>query len=110
MNKYGENVNSIESWEQMAESYSNAMANEYHRHRLRVINSLIPDDLYQEGKNIFDFGCGDAIHFEQFLMRGCLINGVDVSENMITIARKNLTQKKLIQTSLNWAECRSYLT
>ncbi|MGI0482879.1 class I SAM-dependent methyltransferase [Geminocystis sp. CENA526] len=94
MKKYGKDINSKEAWDEMAKSYSEKLANEYHKHRLDVINSLIPEELYQTGKNIFDFGCGDAIHFEQFLDQGVKITGVDISPEIITLAKERLCQIK----------------
>jgi len=92
MKKYGDDIDSTAAWNEKAQGYADRLVNDYHAHRLTVINALIPDDLYQEGKAVFDFGCGDAIHFEQFLSKGCRISGVDVADEMITLARQNLTR------------------
>ena len=92
MRKYGEDIDSKESWEEMARGYSDRLISEYHRHRLEMINALIPEELYQERKDLFDFGCGDAIHFEQFLRKGARISGVDISGEMIAIAKQRLSQ------------------
>lgn len=93
MDKYGQNIESVEQWEEMAKDYAESITNEYHTHRLKVIDSLIPDDLYQAGKVMFDFGCGDALHFPQFLANDCKISGIDISSNIIDIAKQNLIQK-----------------
>ena len=90
MKKYGKDINSTEAWDQMAKEYSDQLVNLYHKHRMAVIDSLIPQDLYKTNAKIMDFGCGDAIHFEQFLQNGCSINGVDVSRDMIELAKKRL--------------------
>jgi len=101
MRKYGKNINSEEAWDQMAKNYSDQLISPYHNHRLAVINSLIPEDLYRKGKKIFDFGCGDALHFVQFLKRGCLISGIDISAEMITFAKQRLSQMNLDQDLAN---------
>ena len=93
MNKYGQDIKSGEQWEALAEDYANALTNEYHSHRLGVIDSLIPKDLYQSEKVIFDFGCGDAFHFSQFLVKGCQISGIDISSTMVDIAQQNLAKQ-----------------
>lgn len=92
MKKYGEELNSRDSWDQMAQVYSDRLSNDYHNHRLAVINALIPEELYQEGRNIFDFGCGDAVLFEKFLMNGSRISGIDISAEMIGLAKQRLSQ------------------
>lgn len=95
MKKYGTDINSTKAWDQMARGYSDRLINEYHNHRLAVINSLIPDDLYQKGRSVFDFGCGDAVHFEQFARNGCQISGIDISVEMITLAKQRLAKLNL---------------
>ena len=92
MKTYGKDINSTEAWEQIGRGYSDRLINEYHNHRLAMINSLIPEELYQEGRNIFDFGCGDAVHFEQFLRSGSCITGMDISAEMITLAKQRLSR------------------
>jgi len=100
--KYGHDISSEESWNQQAKDYSDRLMNEYHNHRLAVINSLIPEELYQEGKSIFDFGCGDAVHFEQFLRKGCLISGIDIAAEMIALAKQHLSQMNSNPDFQNW--------
>lgn len=90
MKKYGQDIDSKVSWNQMAKAYSDELSNNYHSHRLEVIDALIPEELYQYGKQIFDFGCGDAVHFDKFLQAGANINGVDISQEIITIAKNRL--------------------
>jgi hypothetical protein len=50
MKKYGEELNSRDSWDQMAQVYSDRLSNDYHNHRLAVINALIPEELYWSPK------------------------------------------------------------
>lgn len=90
MKAYGVDVSSMKKWDEMAASYSRNIANNYHHHRLAVIDSLIPDDLLESGKSVFDFGCGDAVLFEKFLSKGCSIQGCDISNEMIILARQRL--------------------
>lgn len=92
MKKYGKDIGSEESWNQMAQSYVDRLSSEYHNHRLAVINALIPEELYQEGQRIFDFGCGDAVLFEQFLKKGSRISGMDISAEMVALARQRLSR------------------
>src|SRR6266404_7597887 len=90
MDKLGRNLDSKEHWEGIAADYVGALDHRYHQHRLAVIRALIPDELFVPDRHIFDFGCGDAVHFSTFLDAGAHIEGVDISENMIEQARKRL--------------------
>ncbi len=91
MSVLGKNKNSVEYWADSAGWYAGAIDNDYHRHRLNVIRSLIPADLYRSGKRIFDFGYGDAVHFPEFLDAGAIIQGVDASPEMIGFAKDRLS-------------------
>lgn len=91
----GKELDSKPYWEQKANHYSNALENDYHHHRLNVIDALIPNSLYAPGKQIFDFGCGNAIHFPAFLQAGAQISGNDISDEMIQCAQEFLSQQNL---------------
>jgi len=93
MKKFGKEITSRESWDQMGKDYADRLLNEYHNHRLAVINALIPEELYQNGKRVFDFGCGDAVLFEQFLRKGAHISGIDISAEMIALAKQRLARE-----------------
>jgi len=79
-----------EYWTTEAQDYANKLNNSYHTSRLQVIRALIPDELYCAGKQILDFGCGDAVLFPEFLKAGANIQGVDISEEMIKLAQERL--------------------
>jgi len=83
-------LDSKDHWEGIATDYVGALDHSYHQHRLAVIRALIPDELFAAGRQIFDFGCGDAVHFRAFLDAGAHIEGVDISERMIEQARQRL--------------------
>lgn len=91
MKKLGKDQDSLMYWEQLASNYADELLNEYHKHRLEVIWNLIPEELLSQGKNIFDFGCGDAIMLSPFLEVGAQVKGIDISPEMIAIAKKRLT-------------------
>ena len=80
-------------WNDNTEKYTDAMENDYHKHRLNVIWSLIPRELLSKNKNIFDFGCGNAILFDPFIQSGANITGIDISGDMIESANKYLSSK-----------------
>ena len=74
---FGAGIDSVKSWEEMASNYAARLQNPYHQHRLRVIDALIPKDLYKKGKTIFDFGCGDGVLFYPFMAQGAKVMGCD---------------------------------
>ena len=92
MRKFRRELNSKESWERAARAYSVNLENEYHKHRLAVIRDLIPQELFASGRRVFDFGCGDAVLFPLFLEAGAHIEGIDITTQMIGLARKRLTE------------------
>jgi ubiquinone/menaquinone biosynthesis C-methylase UbiE len=90
MEKLGRELDSKDHWEGIATDYVRALDDRYHQHRLAVIRALIPDELFAPGRQIFDFGCGDAVLFSSLLDAGAHIEGVDFSESMIEQARRRL--------------------
>jgi len=91
MEKLGQNLDSKQYWTDEANQYSDALENDYHKHRLDVIRSLIPAELFKQNQQIFDFGCGDAVIFPWFLERGGKIEGIDISPEMIEFGQQRLT-------------------
>ena len=79
MEKLGRDLDSKDHRERTATDYTRALAHRYHQHRLAVIRALVPDELFARGRHVFDFGCGDAGHFFEFLDAGARIEGVDIS-------------------------------
>jgi len=78
-------------WARETQEYVDALQNQYHTHRLSVIQTLIPSELYASGNTVFDFGCGDAIHFPDFIKAGAKVSGVDIAPEMIELARERLS-------------------
>lgn len=93
MKTIGKDSNSLEYWKDLSGNYVSALGNDYHKHRLGVIRDLIPKSLYVPGKMIFDFGCGDAVLFPEFLDAGASIRGSDISPEMIDLAHQRLSEK-----------------
>jgi len=91
MEKLGQNLDSKQYWADEANRYSDALENDYHKHRLDVIRSLIPAELFQRKKQIFDFGCGDAVLFPWFIEAQGKIEGIDISPEIINIGQQRLT-------------------
>jgi|SanBayMetagenome_1026888.scaffolds.fasta_scaffold27071_2 2-polyprenyl-3-methyl-5-hydroxy-6-metoxy-1,4-benzoquinol methylase len=88
MEKLGRNLDSKQYWADEANRYSDALENDYHKHRLDVIRSLIPAELFQPTKQIFDFGCGDAVFFPWFIETKGKISGIDISPEIIQLGQQ----------------------
>lgn len=93
MQKLGKEQDSKLYWEKRTEDYCIDINGQYHQHRLNVIKSLIPKELYAPEKNIFDFGCGDAVYFSDFLKAKANITGIDITQEMIDLAKKRLSSE-----------------
>ncbi|MEB3295252.1 MAG: class I SAM-dependent methyltransferase [Synechococcales bacterium] len=105
----GREESSLAYWATASEHYVGALANAYHTHRLQVIRSLIPNALYCPGQTIFDFGCGDAVLFPEFLAAGAQISGIDIAPEMIVLAHQHLRDQGY-ETSLAKQADVDYLT
>jgi SAM-dependent methyltransferase len=90
MKTLGDTEDSTGYWKRLAEEYIESLKGDYHTHRLSVIRKLIPADLYEKGKKVFDFGCGDGIMIPEFIKAGVRIEAADPSEEMVTTARKRV--------------------
>lgn len=104
MEKLGQNLDSKEYWTDEANQYSDALENDYHKHRLEVIRSLIPAELFKPNQQIFDFGCGDAVLFPWFLETGGKIEGIDISPEMIEFGQQRLTNWGLDSSPIQVAD------
>src|SRR3989338_10619871 len=51
------------------------------------------------GKNVLDYGCGSGIYASLLKKKGAKIKGFDISEEMLSIARKNNPEIELKQGS-----------
>lgn len=92
MKKLGRERSSFKYWQELSADYADELKGGYHKHRLSVIDALIPKKLFSRGKRIFDFGCGDAVHFPAFLKSGAEISGVDIAPEMVSLARDRLSK------------------
>ena len=42
-----------------------------------------------KGKKLLDIGCGAGVHLKEYIRRGAICSGMDISKTMIDLARKN---------------------
>jgi len=77
----------LEAYEKLAEAYSAMVGTKPHNAYLDrpATLSLLPD---VRGKRILDAGCGPGVYTEIFLNLGAEVVGIDVSPNMLRLARE----------------------
>lgn len=75
----------------------NLIAEEFSRQRQFLWEDLKPLSQYvQEGDRVLDLGCGNGRLFKLFENKNIEYFGIDVSEKMIEIAKKNYPQGKFL--------------
>jgi ubiquinone/menaquinone biosynthesis C-methylase UbiE len=57
--------------------------------RLRYVCNYIDTIGLKRGARVLDLGCGAGFTSLQLLQRGCIVTGIDISEKMLDVARKN---------------------
>jgi SAM-dependent methyltransferase len=71
---------------QYAELYDLFHANKDYRHEVNeIIDVLSLGDI--RGRTGFDFGCGTGVHASEFLNHGVWVDGFDISNDMLNVAR-----------------------
>jgi SAM-dependent methyltransferase len=68
---------------------------------VEYLNKLIKKNYKKKIKNILDIGCGTGKHASLLVDKGYQLHGVDMSPQMISIAKKNLKEKKNLSFSLS---------
>ncbi len=61
-----------------------------------AVNELLGDI---RGKKVLDFGCGTGIYIKILIKKGAIVKGFDISNDMLSIARKENPQLDLRQGS-----------
>ena len=89
----------------LVEQGYNRIAEDYYSHRnlnkfnneLEEFASLLPKDA-----RVLDLGCGAGIPTAKFLTeKGINMIGIDLSETMLSLARKNVPSAKFIKMDMN---------
>jgi ubiquinone/menaquinone biosynthesis C-methylase UbiE len=73
----------LDDYNKVAEKYSQVREKNWKE------MSFLFDDYLEKGDNVLDLGCGNGRFYEEFISRGVFYNGLDFSEKIIEIARKN---------------------
>jgi len=82
----------------------NTIANDYYTHRdLNKFNSELDEftNLVPKGGKVLDVGCGAGIPTAKYLVnKGLKLTGIDISETMLKMARKNVPDAEFIQKDM----------
>ena len=83
----------------------NIIANDYYNHRnLSKFDSELEEfaSLLPKNPHILDLGCGAGIPTARFLTeRGIKVTGIDLSEKMLNLARKNVPSADFVKMDMN---------
>jgi SAM-dependent methyltransferase len=60
---------------------------------------LVPKDLH--GKKLLDLGCGPGIHVKEYVNRGAESIGIDLSKEMIKLAKQHCPQARFEKGNIN---------
>ena len=73
----------------------------------RVINIILDSAQVKENTRVLDVACGTGVLFPDYIKRGAVVTGVDISPEMVKIAKKNFPKIDVIcedAENLNFTE------
>lgn len=62
----------------------------------RVINTILDNSQVKENTRVLDVACGTGVLFPDYIKRGAVVRGVDISPEMVKIAKKNFPEIEVI--------------
>jgi demethylmenaquinone methyltransferase/2-methoxy-6-polyprenyl-1,4-benzoquinol methylase len=62
----------------------------------RVINIILDNAQVKENTRVLDVACGTGVLFPDYIKRGAVVTGVDISPEMVKIAKKNFPKIDVI--------------
>ncbi len=62
----------------------------------RVINTILDNSQVKENTRVLDVACGTGVLFPDYINRGAVVTGVDISPEMVKIAKKNFPEIEVI--------------
>lgn len=83
------------SWGEVAEWYGSLLEEKGTYQRELILPNLTSRMNIQKGETILDLACGEGFFSREFYKRGADVIGVDISKELIEIARKKLDPNKL---------------
>lgn len=82
-------VDATDSWDSVASWYDKHLTGENTYHNKVVLPNLLRLVAPKRGETVVDLACGNGFFSEAFAKEGAQVTGIDVSEELIAIARKN---------------------
>ena len=73
----------------------------------RVINIILDNAQVKENTRVLDVACGTGVLFPDYIKRGAVVTGVDISPEMVKIAKKNFPKIEVLcedAENLNFTE------
>lgn len=62
----------------------------------RVINIILDNAQVKENTRVLDVACGTGVLFPDYIKRGAVVTGVDISPKMVKIAKKNFPEIEVL--------------
>ena len=62
----------------------------------RVINIILDNAQVKENTRVLDVACGTGVLFPDYIKRGAVVTGVDISPEMVKIAKKNFPEIEVL--------------
>ena len=62
----------------------------------RVINIILDNAQVKENTRVLDVACGTGVLFPDYIKRGAVVTGVDISPEMVKIAKKNFPKIEVL--------------
>lgn len=62
----------------------------------RVINKILDNGGIEKGKSVLDVACGTGVLFPDYIKRGAVVTAVDISPEMVKIAKSKFTDINVI--------------
>src|SRR3989338_7243610 len=83
------------SWGEVAEWYGSLLDEKNTYQRELILPNLTSRMNIQKGETILDLACGEGFFSREFYKRGANVIGVDISRELIEIAKKKLEPNRL---------------
>ncbi len=79
--RVGRDIAAADRWRERGDAYAEGIDGPYHRHRLSVIDALLPD---LAGADVVDVGCGEGVLIREARSRGAArITGLDIDAALL---------------------------
>lgn len=82
-------ADATDSWDSVAQWYDKHLTGENTYHSKVVLPNLLRLVAPKRGESVVDLACGNGFFAQAFAKEGAQVTGIDISEELITMARKN---------------------